>query len=120
MSTRLADRLSAARRNRFVGRAGELQMFETALKATDSPFQILYLYGPGGIGKTSLLREFHARAEQARTPAYYLDGRNLEATPDSFLRALGTVLNLSPKSETLEALGRLNTRHVLLLDTYEA
>lgn len=120
MSTRLADRLSAARRNRFVGRAGELQMFETALKAADSPFQILYLYGPGGIGKTSLLREFHARAEQARTPAYYLDGRNLEATPDSFLRALGTVLNLPPKSETLEALGRLNARHVLLLDTYEA
>jgi hypothetical protein len=119
MSTRLADRLSAARRHRFVGRSGELQLFETALKADEPPFQVLYLYGPGGIGKTSLLREFRARAEQAHIAAYYLDGRNLETTPDSFLRALRAALNLSPDTPPLNALGKMTARHVLLLDTYE-
>lgn len=119
MSTRLADRLGTARRKRFVGRSAEIQLFDTALKTAEPPFQVLYLYGPGGIGKTSLLHEFRARAETASARAYYLDGRNLEATPDSFLRGLGAALNLSPETSPLDALPKMHARHVLLLDTYE-
>jgi AAA ATPase domain len=119
MPTRLADRLASARRTRFVGRNGEIQVFQSALEQAEPPFQILYIYGPGGIGKTSLLREFAARAEQLGAAAFYVDGRNLEPTPESFQRALLTALGVSPDTDIDTLLGKMTQRHVLLLDTYE-
>ena len=63
----VADRLKSARRRRFVGRAAELELFLGALAASEPPFSVLWIYGPGGVGKTALL----ARAgEAARTPAW--------------------------------------------------
>ena len=38
MTTRLADRLSAARRRRFVGRAAELELLRAALTAGTAPY----------------------------------------------------------------------------------
>lgn len=54
---RIADRLVAARRGRFVGRSDELELFCSALQTAEPPFAVLYVYGPGGIGKTTLLQE---------------------------------------------------------------
>src|SRR4051794_6979424 len=119
MPTRLADRLASARRTRFVGRNGEIQVFESALGQDEPPFQILYIYGPGGIGKTSLLRELAARAEEQGVAAFYIDGRNLEPTPESFQRALLTAAGALPDTDLETLFGRMTRRHVLLLDTYE-
>ncbi len=119
MPSRLADRLASARRTRFVGRSGEIELFQSALQAPEPPFQILYIYGPGGIGKTTLLREFSARAEQQGIAAYYMDGRNLEPTPDSFQRALLAALGAPPEAEIDVLIANMTQRHVLLLDTYE-
>lgn len=119
MPTRLADRLASARRTRFVGRSGELGVFQSALVAQDPPFQILYVYGPGGIGKSTLLREFAARAEQQGIAAFYIDGRNLESTPDSFLRALLAAVGAPPDTDVAALISTMTRRHVLLLDTYE-
>ena len=55
---RLADRLAAASRQRFVGRQAELALFRSALLASEPLFGLLHLYGPGGIGKTALLAEY--------------------------------------------------------------
>ena len=41
MPPRLADRLSAARRRRFIGRSNELQIFEHVLEANEPPFYVL-------------------------------------------------------------------------------
>lgn len=116
---RLADRLASARQNRFVGRSSEIDLFQSALKAAESPYQVLYVYGPGGIGKTSLLREFAARAEKQGFATYYVDGRNLEPTPDSFQRALGAAFGVHSDADITAHIGRLSKRFVLFLDTYE-
>ena len=85
---RLADRLAAARQGRFVGREAELQLFRSALLADEPPFAVLHLYGPGGVGKTTLLREYARLATDSGRPVLRLDGRNIEPSPPGFLLAL--------------------------------
>ncbi|MBI4493773.1 MAG: AAA family ATPase [Chloroflexi bacterium] len=118
MSTRLADRLSAARRRRFVGRTGELALFQSALTTPEPPFCVLHVFGPGGVGKTTLLREFTALSQQAEIPAHYIDARNVEPSPESFVDALRLAMGLGPRESPLQALAAPQ-RRVVLVDTYE-
>lgn len=103
----LQDRLRVARHALFVGRDRERARFEEALGADRLPFHVLYLHGPGGVGKTALLREFQHLARQAGIPAAYLDARNLDASPEAV-------------REAIERADLPDARAVLLLDTYEA
>lgn len=73
MASRLSGRLDAARRRRFVGRAAERDLFGAAIAATELPFNVLYVFGLGGVGMTSLLRELGYVCERADIPAGYLD-----------------------------------------------
>ena len=91
---RLADRLELARRGRFVGRAAELELFYAALKAAEPPYAALYIHGPGGIGKTTLLREYARIAAACGRPVISLDGREIDPTPTGFLLALSQSLGL--------------------------
>ena len=75
--SRLGDRLAAARRRRFVGRAAELALFGSALAEAEPPFALLHVHGPGGVGKTVLLGEFARLAADAGVPVVWLDGRDL-------------------------------------------
>jgi hypothetical protein len=118
VSTRLSSRLSAARSQRFVGRAAEQDLFRSALAAPELPFHVLHVFGPGGVGKTSLLNQFVMLAEQSGAPAYYLDGRNVEPSPEGFLAALRSALELDPAASPLAVLAH-ERHHVLLVDTYE-
>ncbi|WP_242041039.1 ATP-binding protein [Leptolyngbya sp. FACHB-261] len=113
MSLSLAERLRAERHQRFVGRALERQLFQSALVAAELPFHVLHVFGPGGVGKTTLLREFVRLCEQAQVPAFYVDARNLEASPDSFLKAVKAVMSSAPPELTG------SSRQVILVDTYE-
>lgn len=119
MPARLADRLASARRSRFVGRSGEIRIFEAALKSSAPPFQVLYLFGPGGVGKTTLLRELAAASEASGARVLYLDARNVEPSPYAFLGALGQLLGLEPGESPTNALAAQTSRSVLLVDTYE-
>lgn len=109
MALRVTERIRAARRRRFVGRDEERALFQSVLATVELPFQVLYVYGPGGVGKTTLLREFTQLAEQARVPAVYVDARNFDPAPQSFLHALGWK-DAHPIS---------SPRSVILVDTYE-
>ncbi len=119
MSSYLAGRLSAARHRQFIGRTPELDMFQSAIAAAELPFYVLHLFGPGGVGKTTLLGEFVQICEQAKIPPIYLDARNLEPAPESFLSALRFVMGLPPLDSPLQILGSQAGRRVILIDTYE-
>lgn len=118
VTARLANRLSQARRQRFVGRSAELELFRAALSRDVPDFAVLHLHGPGGMGKTTLLRQFAQIAEKADRPCVPLDGRHLDASPAGLLTALQLALRLPPETDPLEAIANLPNL-ILLLDTYE-
>lgn len=115
----LSERLEQARRRRFVGRTAELDLFRQALHEDDLPFYVLHIFGPGGVGKTTLLREYAQLARQTEALVVLLDGRHLEATPDDFLASLGQGLGLGPDTDPIQYLGTQAGKIVLLLDTFE-
>src|ERR687885_3903 len=78
-ASRLADRLAAARR--FVGRQAEMELFTSALDAETPPFAVLYLQGPGGIGKTSLLQQYARVAAATGRTVALLDSRSIDPSP---------------------------------------
>ena len=119
MSQRLADRLIAARRRRFVGRTEELARFKAALAADEPPFQLLYVYGPGGVGKTTLLAEYARLAQAAGLAVAQLDGRSLEPVPPAFTAALCAALDVPPDVSVPDALAAQPGRSLIVIDGYE-
>lgn len=114
MPESLAERLRAAHQQRFVGRADELARFEHALGADDLPFAVLYVHGPGGIGKTALLQEMQYRCADRDVAVHHLDARHVEPTSDAVRDALQQAgLPLSDGTASAE-------RSVLFVDTFEA
>ncbi len=116
----LGFRLDAARRRFFVGREAEKALFAEALAAEEPPFALLHFHGPGGVGKSALLGELAALCEEAGASAVLVDGRDVEPSPEGFLRAVGMALGAEPGEEVTERLRTGPGRPVLLLDTYEA
>lgn len=110
---RLADRLAAARRRSFVGRAAELRLFAESLAQFEPSFVVLHIYGPGGVGKSTLLGEFARIASDAGVAAIALDARNIQPAPEGMINALREATGAD------EPIAALPGRHVLLIDTYE-
>ncbi len=117
--SRLADRLSAARRRSFIGRAAEQALFQSALSAAELPFNVLVVHGPGGVGKTSLLGQFARLAEQAGAAAVNIDARNFEPSPEAFQASLALALGADLTQPPADTLAQRPGRCVLLVDTYE-
>jgi hypothetical protein len=86
----LGWRLQAAREMAFVGREEELAVFNAALYGGGC--SVLYVHGPGGIGKSALLRRFAHEAAVAGRPVSLVDGRVLESSSAVFEAAAGLVL----------------------------
>jgi hypothetical protein len=68
--TSLGEVIDRARRRSFVGRRSELRAFDHA-QAALSPRRVLFVHGPGGIGKTTLLLEMRARVSATGASALW-------------------------------------------------
>jgi len=101
----LADRLDDRDRSRFTGRTDEVAFLDRCLDADDPPASVVHICGPGGVGKSTLLREVarHARERGIRVVA--IDGRELGPAP-------GAIEARLRKEEDADRL-------LVLLDSYE-
>jgi hypothetical protein len=104
---RLGTVIQEARRRAFVGRLAELERFEAMLAGDDSHC-VMFLHGPGGIGKTLLLGELGARARATGRVTVVVDSCEVDWSPEG----LGTALERAAE----RAGGQPS---VLLLDGYE-
>jgi hypothetical protein len=91
-------------RKRFVGRQAELAFLERCLD-DEPPASVVLIHGPGGIGKSTLLRELGRRAEEQGRQTFFVEGRELPPMPDAL--------------EAVLAGARDCERPVVLIDTYE-
>jgi energy-coupling factor transporter ATP-binding protein EcfA2 len=114
----LGDVLTSRRGRRFVGRAAEIELFRAALAADEPPFSVLYLHGPAGIGKTSLLDVLSGIATQADATVIRLDGRDLVPTPPGILDALRGVLHVPAGDGRIDG-SPTDGRLAVLIDSYE-
>ncbi len=104
MST-LAATVDREDQRRFVGRTRELAIVERAMQP-DSPVRIVLIHGPGGIGKSTLMRELRRRAVGAGWDVRFLDGRD------------GVPTSLEVREQLAADLPEGGER-LVLLDTYE-
>ena len=117
----VAELLSAARRRSFVGREQEIEMFERLLDAKTPDCVLLYVYGTGGQGKTTLVKYLTDICNERKIGHLLLDAREVEAHPSSFLDAFRTSLGklVAAGQDVFEAVATLEGRTVIFIDTYE-
>jgi hypothetical protein len=116
--TRLGDHLASVDAARFSGRRRLLRWVDELLAGTGTT-RVALVHGPGGIGKSALLREVGRRAMASGRVVWSLDARALEPVPGELERALagaadqpGAVV-LVDSFERAPALGALLRERVL-------
>jgi hypothetical protein len=92
------------RAGELVGRDDVLRRLERAL-ATGERTRVLFVHGPGGIGKSAVLHELARRAEERQTSVRRVDGRDRDVAGERLQSALAEL--------------RDTGSGVLLLDSYE-
>jgi hypothetical protein len=100
----LASQIVERDRDRFVGRASELSLLERCLDG-EQPTNVILIHGPGGIGKSALLRELRRRAEARGRETFFVEGGELPPMPDAL--------------EDVLAGARAGDQPVVLIDSYE-
>jgi hypothetical protein len=117
----LAARLEDRDRDRFAGREVELAFIDRCLRA-DPPASVVHICGPGGIGKSALLRAAARRARSLGWEVLSVDGRELGPASG----ALETLIRNAAHSEAggTPGLGLLRKSArgggpLILLDSYE-
>lgn len=107
----LGAELAAREAKQFVGREEQLLVFRPWLSST-AP-ELLNVHGPGGSGKSALLRMYAGMARRLGRTVVLLDARECPQARDGFAAALSPGV---PEG----AVERLNAaRPLLLIDTFE-
>ncbi|ARA94715.1 hypothetical protein AWN76_017180 [Rhodothermaceae bacterium RA] len=119
MPGQLADYLKTVQQQLFVGRGDEKALFREAITAEEMPFHVLYVWGPGGVGKTALTLMFREISRACGVPFFRLDARDLEPTAGAFIDALEQTLGQGRTRRSLSDVAVQTKRLVLVIDTYE-
>src|SRR6185369_17471062 len=98
-----ADRMVEAAARGCVGRQREFAQLSAPVAAEEPPFLVAFVHGPGGIGKSHLVRRL-LDALPAPVRGLYLDGRDVEPTPRGLRRALGQALGSTATDPDVGAL----------------
>src|SRR2546423_15173179 len=85
----LSEVLSLREADLFVGRERELALFRHWLEAEPPDAVILNVSGPGGMGKSMLLRAFRRMALERSRPVVLAESATFPATPVALQHALG-------------------------------
>jgi hypothetical protein len=109
--------LEARRRKQFVGRVAEVDLFRTALDPAAPGPRVLFVYGPGGVGKSMLLDEYAAVAHDAGACVLRIDGRDVAGNPQGVLDAVAGVFEVPADGGPV--LPPPGEQMVLLVDGYE-
>jgi len=127
MGNRWGDYIRQMKQHSFVGRTEEIRLFKQFLSY--GLFEkILYLWGPGGIGKSTLLQEFSHCCKEEGIQFIQLDSRDFPHTPEGFCKRLLSVLQNNKEHEErslfeacIGALHKLGETEkiVLAIDTFE-
>ncbi len=104
MPRTLADQLEVLDRRRFEGRRRELELMDAVLSGSLAR-QVVFIHGPGGIGKSTFLRETCRRAVAAGRHPHVVDGRDVLPVPGAI--------------EGVLAVAESAVAPVLVLDSYE-
>lgn len=125
MAILLSERLNFARQRQFVGRQQECSFFQAILRSSELYFAVLHIFGPGGVGKTTLLHEFQRICHTEKISCVWIDARNFDPSPASFAVALKASLGLEAEVDLFQGLAAQGNHHscpdrlVLMIDTYE-
>ena len=121
MTRTVADRMVESAGRGWVGREREIDALLAAATADEPPFLVAFVHGPGGIGKTHLVRRL-LDALPAPVRGAYLDGRDVEPTRAACAGPSGRRSAGRTADPDLGALARALAARptVLVIDTYEA
>jgi hypothetical protein len=89
---RLGERLSQSTRRRFVGRDAEITIFTDLLNRSEQA-ALLWVYGPGGVGKSTLLHRLAQLASDEGRSVLVLDARDLPPTHEGVVQGLSQALD---------------------------
>jgi len=117
----LADRAHRARGHTIVGRQEEIGRFRDAIGALPGAYSVLFLHGPGGVGKSTLLDRFADIAVDAGRLVGRIDLRTIDPTPAAFLAALADRVGVDPLAEPATIIAGLvsTSRLAVLIDAAE-
>jgi DNA-binding winged helix-turn-helix (wHTH) protein len=91
----IGNRLSARASRRFVGRASELALLREAISPGQPSTPLLFVHGPGGIGKTTLMEYLRAEAAANGIVFARIDATGVAPEPNAILASLSSALGLN-------------------------
>ena len=99
---RVADTLDAASRRGFIGRSAELAAFDGLLDRPER-VSLLWLFGPGGVGKTALMQAFAGRARQTGWLTVHIDSRTVAHSHQAFGEAVESALRADGSASKVDS-----------------
>ncbi|MGW6929790.1 ATP-binding protein [Lentzea sp. NPDC054927] len=114
----LAGRLAAARAGALVGRDAERAVLDRMLSGSADAPLVAYVHGPGGIGKSSLLRHAATQAELAGREVVQVDARFLDADPRRLEEAAATACVVPGAVLLIDTFERSQRLETWLRDTF--